>query len=192
MSNLYSQRDTSDVFLNEAKEYQDQLNHEFADSIETPLTKKDWAEFTHLDFFPIDLKYRVVARFIRTPDEKPFEMATSTNRKPKYVKYAEAHFEIDGKKFTLSLYQSLRTPKTAGYENMLFLPFKDHTNGFGSYGGGRFMDVEIPDGKTIVLDFNKAYNPYCAYNHRYSCPIPPEENHLEIAIKAGVKDFGHH
>ena len=76
---------------------------------------------------------------------------------------------------------------TPGYENSLFVPFTDLTNGKETYGGGRYMDVEIPEGDSIVLDFNKAYNPYCAYSTNYSCPIPPKENDLPISINAGLK-----
>ena len=80
------------------------------------------------------------------------------------------------------------------YANYLFLPFNDNTNGKTSYGGGRFIDLEIPEAgsKTIVIDFNKSYNPYCAYNHKYSCPIPPSENNLNVEISAGVKAYKEH
>ena len=78
--------------------------------------------------------------------------------------------------------------------NLLFLPFNDSSNGKTSYGGGRFIDIEIPENssKSIIIDFNKAYNPYCAYNHKYSCPIPPKENLLVIPIAAGVKAYKKH
>ena len=77
------------------------------------------------------------------------------------------------------------------FENYLFLPFNDTSNGKTTYGGGRFIDLEIPEkgSKTISIDFNKAYNPLCAYNHKYSCPIPPAENNLSIEIPVGVKDY---
>ena len=74
----------------------------------------------------------------------------------------------------------------------LFLPFTDNTNGVETYGGGRYIDLKIPAGNTINIDFNKAYNPYCAYSDKYSCPIPPPENHLDIEIKAGIKLTDHH
>ena len=77
-------------------------------------------------------------------------------------------------------------------KDYLFLPFMDLTNGVSSYGGGRFLDLKIPEGESIIIDFKKAYNPYCAYNHRYSCPVPPDANHLNIEIPAGVKAYGEH
>lgn len=169
--------------------FQKELNAEYADSVKSPLLKKDLKTFKALDFYPINGKFFVNAKFIRTPDEKPFEMPTTTSRKPMYVKYGEAHFSIDGKKFKVNLYQSLDLKKIEEYKDALFLPFTDLTSGVDSYGGGRYIDLKIPQGDTISIDFNTAYNPYCAYNHKYSCPIPPQENDLAIEIKAGVKKF---
>jgi hypothetical protein len=80
--------------------------------------------------------------------------------------------------------------KKEGYEDFLFLPFNDYTNGNETYGGGRYLDLRIPDGSTIILDFNKAYNPYCAYTDRYSCPVPPKENSITTYIYAGVQFKG--
>ena len=169
--------------------FQKELNAEYADSVKSPLLKKDLKTFKALDFYPINGKFFVNAKFIRTPDEKPFEMPTTTSRKPMYVKYGEAHFSIDGKKFKVNLYQSLDLKKIEEYKDALFLPFTDLTSGVDSYGGGKYIDLKIPQGDTIAIDFNMAYNPYCAYNHKYSCPIPPQENDLAIVIRAGVKKF---
>jgi uncharacterized protein (DUF1684 family) len=80
----------------------------------------------------------------------------------------------------------------AKYKNHIFVPFTDLTTGSESYGGGRYVDLELPFSDKVIIDFNRAYNPYCAYNHKYSCAIPPEENHLNVAIKAGVKAFANH
>ena len=74
----------------------------------------------------------------------------------------------------------------------MFLPFSDETNGIESYGGGRYIDLRIPEGNTLIIDFNSAYNPYCAYNDKYSCPIVPRENYLRTRIEAGVKKFKDH
>ncbi len=172
--------------------HQKEENEEFSNPETSILTPEDLKEFKKLKFYPIDLKYRVVATFVRTPDEKPFLMPTTTERLPEYVKYGEAHFELDGEKLQLNLYQSVPIMEDPEYVDYLFLPFTDFTSGDGSYGGGRFIDARIPEGDTIVIDFNKAYNPYCAYNSRYSCPIPPRENDLKVRIEAGVKDFGEH
>lgn len=169
--------------------FQKKINSEYANPKESPLKPNDLEKFKSLDFYPINEKLVVVAKFIKTPNEKPFQMPTSTDRKPMYVKFGEAHFSIDGKSYKLNIYQSQDLKKIEKYKNSLFLPFTDLTSGVESYGGGRYIDLEIPAGNEIMIDFNRAYNPYCAYNHKYSCPIPPQENDLDLEIKAGVKNF---
>jgi hypothetical protein len=172
-----------------AQEFQDNLNKEFATRAESPLTEEDFKVFKALEFYPIDEKFIVEAKFVRTPSEKVFKMKTSTSRLPEYKKYGELLFQINGKDFKLNLYQNLELSKKEGYEDYLFLPFSDLTCGKESYIGGRYIDMRIPKTKTVTIDFNKAYNPYCAYNHKYSCPIVPLENDLAIEILAGVKKF---
>ena len=175
--------------LFESEEAQRKLNEEYLDVETSILEPEDFKNFDGLVFYPLDSKYIVKAEFLRTPDEKPFLMPTSTSRLPEYVKYGEAHFIIDGKELALNLYKSTQHYDGSDYEDYLFLPFTDLTSGVGSYGGGRYLDLKIPEGETIVIDFNKAYNPYCAYNSKYSCPIPPEENDILVRIEAGVKNF---
>lgn len=178
--------------LAESKAAQNKLNEKFSNPETTILEAKDFINFEGLQFYPLDEKYIVKAKFVRTPNEKPFLMPTTTSRTPEYVKYGEAHFTLDGNNFVLNLFKSTQPYDEPGYEDYLFLPFTDLTSGDGSYGGGRFLDQRIPEGDTITIDFNKAYNPYCAYNPRYSCPIPPKENDLAIRIEAGVKDYKKH
>ena len=90
------------------------------------------------------------------------------------------------------MYQNQDLTKKDGFDNYLFLPFLDDTNGEESYGGGRYIDLRIPKNDELVIDFNKAYNPYCAYNEKYSCPIVPRENYLALKVEAGVKVFKKH
>jgi uncharacterized protein (DUF1684 family) len=179
---IISAQDNSDV-----KTFQKELNEQYKDSVESPLPKDKIAGFTEHVFYPIDEKYKVEAKFIRTKKAKSFKMPTSGSRTPVYKKYGEAHFEIDGKSYVLALYQNQGHLKHEEYKNYLFVPFNDKTNGEETYVAGRYIDVLIPEGKTITLNFNMAYNPYCAYNYKYSCPIPPEENNLDVEIKAGIK-----
>ncbi|MFV8336406.1 DUF1684 domain-containing protein [Flavobacterium sp. RSP29] len=169
--------------------FQKELNTEYADAKTSPLTVEDLAEFKTLDFYPIDEKFFVSAKFVRTKKEKPFEMKTSTDRKPLYVKYGELSFTIDGRDLKLNVYKDIELSKKKEYKDYLFLPFSDLTSGNESYLGGKYIDVRIPKGNTIVIDFNTAYNPYCVYNPKYSCPKVPLENDLNIEIKAGVKKF---
>ena len=171
------------------EKFQKELNSEYADAKTSPLTAEDLAVFKALDFYPINEKFFVTAKFIRTEDEKPFEMKTSTDRKPLYVKYGEAHFTIDGLNYKLNIYRNIELSKKEEYKDYLFLPFSDLTSGNESYIGGKYIDMKTPKGETIVIDFNTSYNPYCAYNPKYSCPKVPLENDLNIEIKAGVKKF---
>ncbi|UII34056.1 DUF1684 domain-containing protein [Fulvivirga ulvae] len=175
--------------IQEIEQYHKELNEEFSNPEESPLTDSDLKAFTSLDFFPIDLKYRVEARFVRTLGQKPFKMATTTTRSPIYEKYGEAHFELDGEKFVLEIFQSHELRETEEYKDYLFLPFTDLTNGEETYGGGRYLGLTIPEADSIILDFNKAYNPYCAYNKKYSCPIVPRQNRVRTKVLAGVKAF---
>lgn len=172
-----------------SKEFQEIINKEYASKEESPLTEEDFKVFTGLDFYPINDKFIIEAQFKRTPNEKVFKMKTTGARLPEYVKYGELTFTIDGKQFELNLYQNIALVKKEGFEEYLFLPFSDLTCGKQSYIGGRYIDMRIPKGNTTIIDFNKAYNPYCAYNHKYSCPIVPLENDLDIEILAGVKKF---
>jgi uncharacterized protein (DUF1684 family) len=164
--------------------FQNELTTEFADSIKSPLTGEDRLAFKGLDFYAPDAKYFVNAKFRRTNQEKPFRMKTSTDRLPTYVKYGELTFMLEGKQFRLNVYQNVELVRKKEFNDYLFLPFSDLTSGNETYIGGRYIDLKIPKGDTIAVDFNQAYNPYCAYNHKYSCPIVPLENDLNIAIKA--------
>ena len=169
--------------------FQNELNQEYADAKTSPLMTEDLATFKTLDFFPANEKFFVVAKFVRTKKEKPFEMKTSTDRKPMYVKYGEVFFTIDGSNLKLNVYKNIALSKQKKFKDHLFLPFSDLTCGNESYIGGKYIDLKIPKGNKMVIDFNTSYNPYCAYNHKYSCPIVPLENDLNIEIKAGVKKF---
>lgn len=167
--------------------FQGKLNNEFLDSVQSPLSKKDRMTFKGHEFYPIDLDYRVKAAFVRTAAEKPFKMAATRGEAKDYIKYGEIRFTLNGKEHTLNVYQSLDLVKKEAYKDYLFLPFKDLTNSVETYGGGRFIDLRIPEGNTIICDFNKAYNPFCVYSDRFSCPVTPIENTLNIEVKAGVK-----
>lgn len=169
--------------------HRQEMNAEFADSAQSPLDSADRAHFTTLDFFPPDLGFCIQARFLATPGEKSFMMKKTHNREAEYRRFGVVSFLFQGKEYSLSVYQNLSLSKKPGYQDYLFLPFTDATNGVSTYGGGRYLDLKIPPADSIVLDFNRAYNPYCAYSHRFSCPIPPSENDLPFEVRAGVKDF---
>ncbi len=189
MTSCHQKRKFYDDYTASIKDFQYKLNTEFSDKKESPLTEEGFKKFTSLDFFPIDSIYKVTAKFELESNQKIFKMPTTTERLPIYKTYGKATFTINGKKQVLHIYQNQDLIKEDKYKNHLFIPFTDTTNGNETYEGGRFIDLEIPKGNTIIIDFNTAYNPYCAYNHKYSCPIPPKENKLDVAIKAGVKSY---
>lgn len=170
-------------------EFQRTINAEFKDASTSPLKAKDLKNFTTLDFFDIDSTFIVTATLKRTPETSFFNMKTTTDRLTEERVFGVLSFELKGKPFTLKVYQGKELMKKEEYKDYLFLPFLDHTNGESTYGGGRYLDLRIPETDTIVLDFNSAYNPYCAYNDKYSCPIPPRENYLDLEVTAGVKAF---
>jgi len=174
---------------NAAANFQAKINTEYADAKTSPLMEEDLKKFKTLDFYPINGKYFVNAKFVKASKEKVFEMKTTGTRTPQYIKYGTLYFTIDGAALQLNVYRNIEFSKTKEYKDHLFLPFSDLTCGKESYIGGRYIDLTIPKGNTIAIDFNQAYNPYCAYNYKYSCPIVPRENDLKIEIKAGVKTF---
>lgn len=150
--------------------------------------KKDRKYFR---FFPPDGNYKVEAVFTRTKDTIGFMMPTSGTRPKKFFRYGILRFTLNGSPLQLTLFQNEQLMGDSVYKDHLFLPFTDLTSGEESYGGGRYIDLEIKDIKKnkVIIDFNKAYNPYCVYSKGYNCPIPPWENDLPVAIKAGEKDF---
>ena len=177
------------------KKFQKELNTEYLNPKESPLRGDNLKNFKQHPFFPINLKYRVTAKFVKTENPVPFELPTSSGKFKQYQEYGKATFELDGKSLTLTLYQSLDLMKMEKYKDYLFLPFRDETNEKETYGGGKYMDLKIPAGNEIILDFNQSYQPYCAYNaFDYNCPIVPAENKLPVRIEAGVKyeDVYHH
>jgi len=174
------------------KAHQKEQNTQFRTKGKSPLTEADRKHFKGLEFFKINLNYRVKAVFIRTPNEEAFAVGTSSGKTKFLIKYGELNFSIKGENLTLAVYQSQRLLTNPIYKDYLFLPFNDLTNGDTTYGGGRFIDLTIPSGNTIVIDFNMAYNPYCAYSDGWNCTIPPVENNLEIEIPVGVKKYKNH
>lgn len=164
---------------------------ELADTSSGVLNQEEIEEFEGLDYFDFDSTYRITAHFTKDKG-KVFEMLTSTDRKPKYRRYGYVDFVVNGTSCRLEVYQNMRLKRQKEYRNHLFIPLRDMTSGVQTYGGGRYLDIEIPEGFSVLLDFNLLYNPYCAYSYRYSCPIPPEANRLKTKIKAGEKTpLGH-
>lgn len=170
-------------------EWQRETNANFKDASVSPLKPKDLKNFNGLDFFDVDSTFVVTALLERTPDSEWFNMKTTDDRVTKERVFGILKFQLKDQEFQLNVYQGEENMKTDGYEDYLFLPFLDNTNGNTTYGGGRYIDLRIPQNDSITIDFNKAYNPLCVYNEKYSCPIVPRINYLNIEVNAGMKNF---
>ncbi|MBC7776279.1 MAG: DUF1684 domain-containing protein [Phycisphaerae bacterium] len=175
-------------FVPDIARHRAEYKADFLTDARSPLTAADTA---FLDFFLPNPAYRFIANFERTPQAAPFELPTYSGQKRDYVQFGVLKFEVAGQPQTLNIYQNLRLVKDSTYRDHLFVPFKDSTNGETTYGGGRYLDFRQGDIREgiLVLDFNKCYNPWCAFSDGFNCPIPPASNHLEIAIEAGEKNY---
>lgn len=164
-------------------------DREFDKKETSPLNDTSIRLFRGLKYYPIDSKYRVKAYFEVDTTAPSFKMKTSGVREPEYRKYGVLHFKLNDTIQQLTVYQNIDYLKKNPNSDYLFVPFKDLTAPEFTYGGGRYLDLEFPKSDSVTIDFNKVYNPYCAYDGRWSCPIPPVENHLSTYIKAGEKKF---
>ncbi len=186
-SETFSQKSSSDSAITAIKNFRQELNAAYKHPEHSPLDEKSRKKFRKHNFYPINLKYRVIAKLKTTPDEPFFELKTSSGKTKLYRKYGEVTFMLDAKEYTLNVYQGKALLEKEEYKNYLFVPFKDHTSGNETYGGGRYLDLRIPaNDDKLWLDFNMAYNPYCAYSDKYNCPVVPVENYLDTEIKAGI------
>jgi len=153
----------------------------------SPLRPADQEKFKRLEYFPFNPQYyfagQIKREILHINDPKYYAtFLTNKGTNKRYIRYGKFHFNLDGKDFELEVYKSILS-------DTLFIPFKDLTNGKETYEGGRYIDAEILTGYRMVLDFNMAYEPSCAYNDRFVCAIPPKENSLSIEIKAGERNF---
>ena len=150
---------------------------------------KDKSNFKGLKYYPPDPRFRIVADLVPVDNPKMVILKTSDGREQRYLEYAHADFSLDGIRNRLLILEIIDMGPSRG---KLFLAFGDETSAVETYGAGRYLDlVKTPGAATITLDFNKAYNPYCAYDATFSCPLPPPENLLRIPIKAGEKNYDH-
>ena len=146
----------------------------------SPLTPEQQELFKGLTYYPENPALRFELEIEPFEEQEPVAMQTSTGDVAGYIRWGRIHFEVDGQPAELTVYAA-----TGG--GGFFLPFMDATSGDETYSAGRYLEIEpLSDGRFLV-DFNMAYNPYCAYNERWSCPIPPEENRLTVPIRAGEK-----
>ncbi|MEP6647393.1 MAG: DUF1684 domain-containing protein [Saprospiraceae bacterium] len=178
----------SSPLTKEITEYRKEYKTEFLNDPRSPLTESD---FDKLDFYAPNARARITASFIPEVNPETFDMPTYSGLTRKYRKWGEASFLWGHQKATLSIYENLSLAGNPDFADYLFLPFKDESNGVTTYGGGRYINMSKKDTEdgSITIDFNKCYNPYCAYSDGFNCPIPPKENNLPFEIQAGEKNF---
>jgi uncharacterized protein (DUF1684 family) len=161
---------------------------DFLDDKSSPLKKED---LQYLRFYNADSTYRVRAAVTLLANSPAFTMTAFTGTGSTYIKYAVLTMTVKGRQVQLTVYKNPSFAKVPSLSDYVFLPFTDDTNGKETYEGGRYLDLREKDfkGNTVIIDFNKAYNPYCAFSGGYSCPKPPDENQLHLAIEAGEKKY---
>ena len=183
---LNDAKPNSSAYRTELQKFRREKNQSFRQSAESPLPAAQKAAFDSLKYYPADPAFVPHADITRNEKPDTTLLQMSDNRAEKYLNWGVVKFSINNSPQQLRLYL-----KADGRDSTLFIPFTDLTNGHETYGGGRYLDAPIPkrNESEIQLDFNRAYNPYCAYNSEYSCPVPPAENRLTVAIPAGEKSF---
>ena len=147
---------------------------------DSPLTLEQKKDFIGLKYFPENTALRLEVDVERFPKKEKIIMETSTGNVQTYTRYGKCKFTVDGQGTELTIY---------GDHGDFFMPFVDNLHGKETYGGGRYLEpIELGKEK-FLIDFNMAYNPYCAYNDLFSCPLTPFENRVKVSIRAGEKIF---
>lgn len=154
-------------------------------NLESPLTEAQKGDLDQLDFYPVDETFKVKARLEPLEVKKMVQIPLTDGSVEKYVRHSFVVFELKGQEVKVLLLQAADEADKRNF----FLAFADATSGEETYGGGRYLNLRQDGQRSITIDFNLAYNPYCAYNPEFACPIPPKENILEIPIPAGEKNY---
>ncbi|MGH7686809.1 MAG: DUF1684 domain-containing protein [Candidatus Dormibacteria bacterium] len=171
--------------MTEIDEFRAAKDHMFVHDADSPIPDDGRDDFQGLKYFQPDAGFVIEAQVEPPTVSEPLRMPTSTGDEVVYERFGVARFTVDGAPAQLTLFS------TDG-EGDLFVPFRDATSGHDTYGAGRYIEVHQPHGDHVELDFNYAYNPYCAYSEAYSCPLPPLENWLKVPIRAGEKVYADH
>jgi uncharacterized protein (DUF1684 family) len=168
----------------ELKRFRAEKDHVFAQDPNSPLTPAQRSAFHGLDYFEENPRLVVHGTVNRNVEPGEVRMATSAGDEQVYERYGVVRFTVDGQPAEVTLYASDDSDE-------LFIPFRDATSGKESYGAGRYLELHA-HGDDVTIDFNYAYNPNCAYDPSWSCPLPPSENWLKVPIRAGEKTFAGH
>ncbi|MEM8898559.1 MAG: DUF1684 domain-containing protein [Bacteroidota bacterium] len=177
-------------YVEEVLTHRKDKDEKYADKAKSPVPDEYLTEFGGLNYFEVDSSFKVRATLERFEKPSPHTFNTTKAKKKRtYILYGTVHFMMKGKKSKLTIYYAPISGPLRKKQKMLFLPFRDQTNGVSTYGGGRYLEIEDPEGDELVLDFNKAYNPYCAYGGDFACVVPPRDNLIEVEVMAGEKEF---
>ena len=174
---------TDDDYLLAEQKWRSDRDLSFKGDIDSPIPDSLRESFTKLNWYPVKREFKITATFEKNPEFERLEMPRSQGDPETYIIAGWLKFKIKGQPQRLTAYQP--NPKDS---KVLFIPFRDLTSPKETYGGGRYIDTRLVNDR-VLLDFNRAYNPYCVYNYDFACPIPPEENRLNVEIPAGEKNF---
>jgi len=185
---FYTFQDTSGEqgYVDKIRKERTEKDHYMRTAPDSPFAGATQA-FEGLKYFPIDPHYRINADLEQIEHPNMRLLATSDGKERRYIEYGYAAFDLDNRHNKLLILEIVDDGPDKG---TLFLSFGDATSAVETYGAGRYLEIKkVPGSTSITLDFNKAYNPYCAYNDKFSCPLPPKENLMDIAINAGEKNY---
>ncbi len=170
--------------MSKLSEFREGKDRYFGQDPDAPLTPEQQGRFAGLAYYPENsaLQFALTIDELNDQEKETIEMATSTGDSQPYVRWGTISFQVEGETATLTVYRDED-------DGEFFLPFTDLTSGQSSYGEGRYVDLQPLHHGRFLVDFNYAYNPYCAYNPNWSCPIPPSENRLNVTVDAGEKSF---
>lgn len=182
--------EATSAYKEEIEKERTKKDEDFVTEDWSPLEDEDKSTFHGLHYFAVNPVFKVEASLEWMGFKQAFIVNTTQGKSRRYLKSAVAKFELEGKEIYLTLLKPQLAQK--GMENVYTLAFTDETSGRTSYGAGRYLELELETGSlSTTIDFNKAFNPYCAYNKKFDCVIPPSENHIAVAIDAGEKTYPH-
>ncbi len=176
-------------YINKVKAWRQQKDENYKQEDKTMLTKELLKNFSGLNYYDIKYDYVVQGKLTKFNDGRTFSIKTTGGESYEYLIFGKVQFLIEGNQLELQVYQSQRSATAGKKKGALFIPYIDLTSGGETFGGGRYLVLDVPDNDTLPLDFNMAYNPYCVYDVGHSCPIPPRENRLNVRIEAGEKMY---
>src|SRR5688572_13765700 len=183
----FSGSENSEAYVASIQKMRAEKDNTMRNGSDSPFANDSLNSFEGLKYYPIDATYRIQATLTHIENKKAISLPTSDEKQKSYLEYAYAEFEMQGERNKLLI---LEIMDMGPYRGTLFLAFADKTSAVETYGAGRYLDIKkVPGSTSVILDFNEAYNPYCAYNDNYSCPFPPQENILNIRIEAGEKIY---